>query len=710
MAILLCQIVLAGEGVLSENPNLKCLKEDAGAPITAIVEYDSGRAAICGDQAGNIYRITANGCQKITSSTLGPIDSIIYGGASAGTFCFLSKGRIYEYKDEQIIDISDNLNEGVKEIYQNKHSNRIYAVTNNDKIYYYSSDNEQYWIPATNTGKKTLNSAASSSYSKNSSKNKNFLRSAKEDSNHLGSNDGKFVATNNGQIYLNKLYAPQTLTANAEFISNAVGTDTGRAIYRITIDGNRLDTNDIFRTGYNGFKYMLIGDDEQYISFAYPINGVIYGSDDTTATLQNREISFLWLGPKCDQNIHHDLTVKELAYNFSTNMFGEIQQGALIHLPEARSLDYSQYEVEVQTEDGTGTVNTYSNGTCGMPFNIIIRDSNNNILPPDNEAYNHLVFYAHDAGQSSPRTNGLIGCNPFSSDSDYLAILPADSVELDHIYIKYGKVGLNCKTSGGRTYYAYTKADGPHYIYAGFIKWDGRKYVLATSVSLTITGTTPNSSISPDNANLNWAGGRNFTFPSGDACSNWQGNKRGEYAGYLDYQLANYGTIAWQGIYVYLPEGLNTRAIDERKDLRIYQLRTGYYFDPQPSQESPLMATCYHLNDTTSYSDEMRGKLLHALLFDRYGACASYDVQDNNSVSTEWEIYKKCQTTNAMDDNEKMAIILANNANIPIVMGSVPSNSSLEIRGIDYGVTSRGLFCSAKNLGNIISNQYYSMV
>jgi len=81
------------------------------------------------------------------------------------------------------------------------------------------------------------------------------------------------------------------MTVKAEYVSDAVN-DTDSAIYRISINGCRLNADDIFIKDYNGFKYTLSSKDLKYNRNAYPVAGVIYNSDGRDgATLQNRELS-----------------------------------------------------------------------------------------------------------------------------------------------------------------------------------------------------------------------------------------------------------------------------------------------------------------------------------------------------------------------------------------------------------------------------------
>ena len=373
-----------------------------------------------------------------------------------------------------------------------------------------------------------------------------------------------FTGTQNGQIYASSNYDRGNMTVKADYVSDAVN-DTDNVIYRIIIKGCRLNAEDIFIKGYNGFKYTL-SSNGKYNKYAYPIAGVIYDSDGRDgATLQMREISFLWLGPKCTKDGDHKLSVNEVAYNFSTGKEESINK-IEISLPAAEQLsDYSNYNISIKIGEGVAAINTESNGTCGKPFNILIKDGEGNVLEEDDDAYNHLVFYTADG--SSVKKDGLIGCDLENSKSDYMAIIPADKVEVDGKYVKYGIIGKTCKTSGGKTFYAYVKADGLHNVSAGLVYMNDLTSNLSTD--FTVNGTKGSVTISPNNPNINVEGGRTFELYAQGvpvSGSNWQGNEWG-FGGYLDYELTGYKNDLYKGVFVYLPEGLNTRNLEDRKNL-----------------------------------------------------------------------------------------------------------------------------------------------
>lgn len=525
-----------------------------------------------------------------------------------------------------------------------------------------------------------------------------------------------------------------------EYISDAVGTDG--AIYRVSIEAGGLDTERIFGYGWNGIKCTLsYGEPEKtgpksaesqtssHNSNAYPITGVFYESNNPdSATIKPRKISFLWLGPKDrDKKAGYKLCVKELVYSFSDDKDDKKRNiaYATIDLPAAQTLpDYSSYKVEIVPES-EGNVSCVANGTCAAPFNIKIKDSSENVIDDKKEEgkdnpYDHLVFYATDGHYA--KKDGLIGCDPKRAESEFVAIIPAEAAEIDGNdknpkvpkYIKYGKVGKSCKTNGGRTYYAYTTEAGKHEIRAGLVtknKQGKSELNWQNCVAFQVTGNKlteqrPNS-FREEAEELNRSGGRNFAFPSGKAVSNWQGNESG-YGGYLDYQLTTYK--GYTGVFVYLPEGLNTRTFEQRKDLRKSQLQVGYYFDPvTPDEDNPLWATSYHINDTPSYCDIMRGKALYALLFNKDGECVTYNVTDNNKADALWTIPSgwgwRGYDTNTTMKNYRIQIGVGNYYKVPIIMGT--ANWEHKDTGVSNdvsGIAAKGLFVPPTNSEFIISD------
>ena len=677
---------MAGGNQLLNDENFKCVKNENGEPITAIAAYDNGRSALCGDEDGNIYCVGANGYHKILSSTLGKIDSIIKGNSVSWDIYFVTEGKVYGCKNGSIIDITGNLQEKAQKLYTDSYSNTIYAITNNSNIYSLSESNGADWTTvAAETAERILKET------NNTDRNINDISGGKLSENissYTSSNEQKYLGTNNGQIYAKGSYEPQPMTVKADYISDAVGTDTSRGIYRVTITGHKLNTEEIFGKGYNGFKYTLSADNG-YNSEAYPVNGITYDSDgNDNAALQNREISFLWLGPKCTNVGDHKLTVEEVSYNFSAdNPFDQTVSiktidSTTIALPPATipKNDYSNYVVTFSTESGVPSLDGEANGTCAIPFNVQIKKSSSDKapLPADDDAYNHLIFYTTSQGSTHANENGLVGSNPISPESGFTAILPASSVELDKQYIKYGVMGKRCKTSGGRTFYAYIKEPGSVTINIGLLCRNALDSGHACG-ALTITGKTDPVIISPNYAG-NKPGGRNFTFSGGVSGSNWQGNKWG-YGGYLDYQLTDYKNNSYNGIFAYFPEGLNVRDQNKRKNYSEGELTIGYYCDPLISEESPLLTNTYHINDTASYCENMRGKMLYVVLFDQYGRCASYNERDEDIAKDQWEA---CKT----DDQFKrtMQIDLGTSYKTPIIMG-MPEGKCKQI-----GVTERGVF------------------
>lgn len=688
-AVLLCNMVMAEDNQLSENSRFMCVKQEQGAPITAIAAYDNGRSAICGDRDGNIYVVSSNGFHKVVNNTFGNINSIVVGDIFAKEFYFTSNGKVYKHKGGKIIEISENLSREVESLYKDNKSNRIFAVTKNNDVYSLSINNSLYWIaPNLETSEKILKNLAYISNNNDSVRKDLEFELNQNICSYVESYGKKFIGTSTGQIYISNPYEPQKIIAKAEYVSEAPSAPNS-SIYRVTIRGCALNTKDIFTTGYNGFKYTL-NSDNGYFSDAYPINGMTYDSDyKDKATLQTREISFLWLGPKCTSEGDHKLTVDEFAFNMSADSDNKIQlfDNVTIDLPVAKAYawHYSDYKIEIVTEDGRSSIITESNGTCATPFTVLIREKNGNkILPPDNNIYDHIVFCTTNNNKAKGEpTYSLVGCDPYKSEIDPIVILPSSSAEIDG-YVKYGIIGKNCKLSGGKTFYVYAKADGQYKVLAGFV--DNNIINNNLAAEITIEGVSTHVNITPaGDIGTNHPGGRDFLFSGNVLASNWQGCELG-FGGYLDYQLT--GDDSYKGVFVYLPEGLNSRPNMFRKDLRSLSLKIGYYFDPQidSSLESPLWVKKYHINDTPAWCDKMVHDDLHAMLFDQYGRAAMYDMPNDvvrDAYAARLWNYRAAGTKSDWSNPIKILMQVGNLYNTPIIMGS-PDES--------FGVTHRGLF------------------
>lgn len=734
----LCGSSIAGEAEKKgKGYKFICVKEAKGAPITAIAAYDNDRMAIAGDKSGNLYRLDLTSdnsiAVKLNSDSYAPIE-FITAESPIGDFCFMTGGRVYEYKKDKALDITGNIEGKIKALYFDKDDSRLlYAITENDQAYFLSEEDSKLprWVPLKDSEAEDI---ILEDINREKKKDSNLLKNIDKvflreiGAPNIASCGGNLLGISDGKVYAKNYYAKDneesSFKISCKYTSDAVGY-ADKAVYRVTIEGKKLNTDDIFITGLNGFKYKLSATDSSgenvpgYDMDAYPVNGAIYTTDSKDeVSLENREISFLWLGPKCSRDGQYELKVSEIAYNFSANLksdkikeIGNRKIKLLAPIGFEKDQDYSShYKIDIRFEENSFV--TESNGTCAIPFNVlIVKDNKPEPELATDPIYNRLVFYSLGIG-SSPNKDGIIGCDPYRVESAYTAIQPASSTEYKS-YIKYGTKGVNCKTSGGRTFYAYTTAIGSHNMLVGLVSKKGDKYKLAPDKSLILNGVKTGVTLSYAKE-MNFPGGRTFSI-SGGSGSNWQGNEWG-LGGLLDYQLTNYGNDvknkenAYKGVFVYLPEGLNIRKPKDRKDLRSSQLEIGYYFDPQENSESPLLATNYKLNDTPSWCDKMRGQNLHALLFDQYGrAYDSYTEQkdldktiiDNRDLCL-WENRDlKWNATNR--EGHKLIINIANFFKTPIVMGSTSDSYSGQ-----YGVTERGLFVPPITSG--VNASFMSMI
>lgn len=178
-------------------------------------------------------------------------------------------------------------------------------------------------------------------------------------------------------------------------------------------------------------------------------------------------------------------------------------------------------------------------------------------------------------------------------------------------------------------------------------------------------------------------------------CSNWQGDSNGNNGGYLDYDLstAGKGYDENQGVYVYFPEGLNTRDKDQRKDIRSSKMTIGYYAEPvygtnstTTSSPSPLGATSYNIEDRTAFCKDTRSQRLHLMLFDRYGRKATSDaIKDEDKAHSYWDAY------NSLSHNPfpNRTVTVCNQYPYPIIIYAAQDGKSSSQLG---GLSSGGVF------------------
>ena len=366
-------------------------------------------------------------------------------------------------------------------------------------------------------------------------------------------------------------------------------------------------------------------------------------------------------------------------------------------------------------------IDTYPNGVCGKLFYVVITDENMDPVDPGEEVYDHLAFYIEKKGTYADE-NKLIGCDP--SKPGYTAIIPESYVEINE-YVKYGS-NRYWKEYDARGFYVYYNNNYHDNIIVGLVDNNGVLSNYSAAADFEIRAKDlPVSIIVASVSGMNNPDGRSFSFYPKIAGSNWKGDKMGNGAGYLDYQLtglANDGDKKNQGIFVYLPEGYNTRDSQARKDLRSISLTPGYYCDPllstgkNASPEDPMLADEYKVYDTPSYCRAMLSRYLYAMFFDQYGRCVVYkdtkepypaggamvtiEDEENKTVKEYnlWDLRDESDFRNLCKPEElNMEVVVRNLHKTPIIVSSKMDSYPQFARDEDkkpakYGITEGGVF------------------
>lgn len=689
MALFFCSAGFAVEKSQSLSDKTEVKSVNIGSPVTAVCGYDSGHSVFAGDNKGNVYTIDLNGSRNLFSFN-GQIDSIVIGTKDTGILCFALEGRVYDYKGGKILDISTGLRDRVIFLYQEDGGGNVYALTKNNDVYILKGDDSSggiFWqeVADSCTNAQVLEKSNSSRKGIRDS----FLRSNAEVSNDdincsASCNGREFFGSRDGKVYLTD-NQDQALSFNISYVSPAY-KDPGSAIYSITIKGKTIQNIDLCNKGLNGFRYRIsagiIPD-----TYAYPITGMHYQAG-VKPTLTPRDISFFWKGPKGDGAKKVQIT--ENTHNYESGSEDDIDTINKI-IPSAVSSSYD-YQIELNPLSGSSTtLNIIGTGTCAEPFIVKLKDnSTGKYLPSTDEAYKHIAFYLGDS--SGYPTEDLIGCDSFDQNKNHMSILSDDSAEIDGKYIKYGNT-WNISKEKGKVFYLYSKNDGlepfSSKICAAFINKDGEVSGSGVGCLPVQTMNSSTEQFATDNGNLNFPGGRTFyagdKITTAELLSNCEGNTSG-YGGYIDYQLTQKkGDSNTNGVYIFFPEGLNTREYEKRKDIRSTAMTVGFYFTPAADGNNPMYAKTYHINDMTSYCKTTKGQKLYAVVFDIYGRClTNYSVQDSNAAQGQWDSHDAWDCS----DNNKMVVRVINKGMSPVIFGSSIDSPSDKLRGL----SNRGVF------------------
>ncbi|HBM17056.1 MAG TPA: hypothetical protein DD381_12035, partial [Lentisphaeria bacterium] len=274
----------------------------------------------------------------------------------------------------------------------------------------------------------------------------------------------------------------------------------------------------------------------------------------------------------------------------------------------------------------------------------------------------------------------------------------------------------------GRTFYAFTNRQGgtadlpeTSNVKCGLIYpatgSSYRTFTLDYLTSLPAHGVTSSVTASGLGNDPNNPNSYSYTLPSGTSTntnttllmSNWQGSGLSN-SGYLDYQIGNVyyasggGTGVptvqnYDGLLVYLPEGLNTRQIGNRQDLRSSSQTVGYCFNPVPTIgiSTPFTATSYNIIYTPADCYEMKGTFpLYTYIWDYRGYLANEIlIYSNDNDANAW-------TDAIKNTGHNLIIILQNLNETPIIMSAAAENiEGTTYKSYNSGVTPTGLFIPA---------------
>lgn len=684
-------------------------------------------------------------------------------GSYPWDFVFAAIGKIFAWEPQssQLIKISNTLekdllklNDKIKAVYQDKKNHKLYAISEGDKVYTLSSNakDSHVWVESRESAivlneYKEDNKVMEKAIAEIRKSTPNATCAAADNSSgktYVGMKGGQMKLTRAANSsYYSSLPANQVhpFNFNVTYVAPALGpVSDNKAIYRVDITENKYTADQLFDCGKNGFGYTIFTGNDNSVdnqSEIYPINGVKYDGTDGSLTL--RPLSFQCIGSDNATNSDSSCNAFNLtdhSYMFSNSTFkngvkvngADISAGTPLVNHEdyaTTSAAYKDYTLAASfAASETTNPELYTNGVCALPVLITINKKVNNVttaIPGSDPVYDKLVFFAEDTS-GNYNNNNLIGCNPFNDKCNNLAILPADSVEIGGKYVKYGYPASSSSKQSGKVFYLFKKDWASSCkIKVGLItkypvKSNGDHWILSPCNELPAMTLNSNDVLLSIDGQLNSWVKRTIQLTDNDAVSkvkvlsgsNWIGDSKGNNGGYLDYRLSSIGKDG-KGVYVYFPEGLNTRDIDARKDIRSSSMTIGYYAEPIPDTNNPLIASSYSIEDMTAYCRATKGQILYVMLFDRYGRLAQNTSKLKDSPFAITTEKSTGRVTNSSDDLWKRyddwyhrndtawkyintVIWVMNRFNYPIIFNSVASNHSLG------GLTNGGVFVPGNSI------------
>ncbi|MFZ2410884.1 MAG: hypothetical protein WAW23_04880, partial [Candidatus Methanoperedens sp.] len=172
--------------------------------------------------------------------------------------------------------------------------------------------------------------------------------------------------------------------------------------------------------------------------------------------------------------------------------------------------------------------------------------------------------------------------------------------------------------------------------------------------------------------------------------SNTQGDKYGNYGGYLDFMLSDgqiFGNVL-KGVYAVFPEGLGVRSLPDRFNLS--KMSPGYYFVPFSGSGNliGLWADLYEITAMPKFCKTTSGAKSYIFLFDQYGRYTADSRIDEGNA----------------DWNNNFGITLCNYSRIPMRF--------YQGGDCNWQFASNGLFvppqCNAETTTNGYSKKFYN--
>ncbi len=392
--------------------------------------------------------------------------------------------------------------------------------------------------------------------------------------------------------------------------ANCMGATGARhkddAVYLIKIKGAGLNRDQMFKSGFNGFRYEIEMESgsNNYKACAYPITGVKYSTDALSrAELNPEEIAFYWLGPKQD-GAQKKVKITQIVRDFNSStdkiLAGPLKKTLPIAAASPKSMEYSISFYKTGGEN-------YYNGVCAFPMGVRLTDNQGFDAP--SEVYDRLVFYSSDE-KGAVYQDKVIGADP--SDENYLAIIPESwGGKIKTPKPRYGFTNLYPQetASKGRIFYVFAKPTTNPARLISVELLDGNGTIIKSndfslnSLELKVTNYLPgepNSEVERtltlvDSARLDLSDPMNGDFD-------------------FVFEKPSSGASDKYYVIALMPEGMSERDIQARYNFSTFV--RGFYMKPVNSGGK---TTGFNVSDRTSALHNTYGRPIFAFVFDIYG-------------------------------------------------------------------------------------------